>query len=227
MQYTEMVFYSSDPTSNLHRELADNQVSGVYVESRESIDEALMRIADRIIGKVVDLTHMRGIAMAEVAELDLVMAETLSEAFRSARPEIEQRKARTIRKLKERATQQAADASRITEDCVADAVRDSHLFSSTQKFRAIKRLARCLPQQRPEFNQPTDYEQEIIRNRNILAHAKEATTPHGATILRSVDGSQNITIDDGWMQEFRKKMKLHGDVLRQVCCELRDYVRED
>ena len=61
-----MVFYSSAPLSELLAELAGHQVAGVFVANRQTIGEALIGLADTVIGKAVDLSHMRGIAMAEV-----------------------------------------------------------------------------------------------------------------------------------------------------------------
>ena len=54
MQYTDMVFYSSDPSRDLYETLAVGRVSGVFVEERTGLDEALTGLADTVIGKVVD-----------------------------------------------------------------------------------------------------------------------------------------------------------------------------
>ena len=77
LPYTEMVFYSSDPAAQLLNELAQNEVAGVFVARRQDLNDALTGLADTVIRKTVDLNHMRGIAMAEVAEMDALMEEAL------------------------------------------------------------------------------------------------------------------------------------------------------
>ena len=81
LRYTDMVFYSSAPPAELRDKLAKASVSGVFVETRDNLSDALTGLADTVIGKAVDLNHMRGIAMAEVAEMDVLMEETLGRAF--------------------------------------------------------------------------------------------------------------------------------------------------
>ena len=99
LPYTDMVFYSSNSTVDLLRELANLRVSGIFVETRDTLDEALMRLADTVIGKAVDLNHMRGIAMAEVAEMDVLMEETLISVFPSEDGEILQISERSKKRL--------------------------------------------------------------------------------------------------------------------------------
>ena len=93
LRYTDMVFYSSLPVRTLLSYLAEVGVSGVFAEERLNLGDALTALADTIIGKAVDLNHMRGIAMAEVAEMDVLMEETLKGAFANATEECVQRAA--------------------------------------------------------------------------------------------------------------------------------------
>ena len=67
MPYTDMIFYSARPEIDLLKELADRRVAGVFVATRDELDDALKGVADTIIGKAIDITHMRGIAMANTA----------------------------------------------------------------------------------------------------------------------------------------------------------------
>ena len=60
LPYTEMVFYSSD-SANLFSALAKEEVEGVFVASREHLDEKLRGVADIVIRKAVDVDHMRGL----------------------------------------------------------------------------------------------------------------------------------------------------------------------
>ena len=218
LQYTDMVFYSSDPSLNLYSKLAEHEVSGVFIANRDELDTALRGLADTVIGKAVDLNHTRGIAMAEVAEMDVLMEETLVHAFRHADSGgVEAAKTRTIKRLREGVEKDATLLQkRLDEGNLLDVVRDSRLFTSAHKYQAIRRVARDLPEKPAQaLTALQSYETDIIGNRNMLAHVKEDSTEDGETILRSVKG--NVIIDDDWMTDFRMKLKEHRTALTTIC----------
>ena len=223
LTYTDMVFYSSNSEADLLGELARNGVSGVFVATRNELDNALIGLADTVVGKAVDLNHMRGIGMAEVAEMDLLMEETLKRVFLSGDETIVPAGGRTITQLRESKQESLNTLNKIYEKGGLSAVvTDSRLCSSFDKFRAIKRIARSLTDRPHEaLGVLETYEKEIIQDRNMLAHVKETTALDGATTLQSVgrDG-RNITIDDGWMERFRRMLRIHRIALTTVCTAL-------
>ena len=213
-----MVFYSSAPPAELRDKLAKASVSGVFVETRDNLSDALIGLADTVIGKAVDLNHMRGIAMAEVAEMDVLMEETLVHAFRHANSgATEAAKTRTIKRLCERVEKDATLLQkRLDEGNLLDVVRDSRLFTSAHKYQAIRRVAKDLPEKPSQaLTALQSYETDIIGNRNMLAHVKEGSTEDGEPILRSIKG--NVIIDDDWMTDFRMKLKEYRTALTTIC----------
>ena len=218
LPYTDMIFYSSISERELLGILAEHFVPGVFVAMRDNLDEALTGLADTIIGKAVDLNHTRGIAMAEVAEMDVLMEDTLVHAFRHADSgAVEAAKTRTIERLCERAEKDATLLQRrLDEGNLLDVVRDSRLFTSAHKYQAIRRVAKDLPKKPSQaLTALQSYETDIIGNRNMLAHVKEDSTEDGKTILRSIRG--NVIIDDDWMKDFRMKLKEHRTALTTIC----------
>ena len=220
LPYTDMVFYSSATVSELLSRLAANEVSGVFAERREDLGDALTGLADTIIGKAIDLNHMRGIAMAEVAEMDVLMEETLVRSFDSANCNLDACRKRTMRKLRKSIQDilRRVDGH-IEAGCISAIVVDGRVFSSIQKYFAIKRVAKCLPEKPTEqLKVLEDYETEVIRHRNILAHAKEESTDNGEFVLRSIKGAErDIILDDNWMVIFRQNLRKHRDALSVVC----------
>ncbi len=228
LRYTDMVFYSSDLSLNLFAELAKEQVAGVFVADRRELSDALKGLADTVIGKAVDLNHMRGIAMAEVAEMDVLMEETLERVFESTDRQMIAKAGETLQKLQRSAEEGLAQlAPLVAEGRILEVVTDSRLFSSAQKFMAMRRVSKVLA------NKPRDalailatYEQDIILSRNTLAHAKEEVAADGTVTLRSFKrGQAAVTIDDNWMVEFRGKLKTHRLALSTVCDALGHHVR--
>ena len=219
LRYTEMLFYSSDPTVALLGELAKQRVSGIFVASREELDAELLGLADTLIRKTVDLNHMRGLAMAEVAEMDLLMEQTLQRALGSGHDlprDVGQRVSGTLFESIEH------DLGWLTrcrdEGRVADVVSNGKLFSVARKYQLVRSIGKRLGA-RPsaELKALTSFAAEILDRRNMLAHAKEVTTD-GRTVLRSIKaGEGNVDIDDPWMEQFRRDLAKHKPALAALC----------
>ena len=214
------VFYSSNSEADLLGELARQAVSGVFVARREQLDDALIGISATVIGKAVDLNHMRGIAMAEVAEMDVLMQGTIACALRHVEVDcIERASSRTIQRLRESMLQQARLLDRrFDEDGVVGLVADNRLFPSLQKFLALKRISGCLddpPQGALDLLE--DYKVNIIDRRNILAHVREVVSEDGNTLLHSLIDNGEEVIDEAWMTAFRQTLRTHRQALEVVC----------
>ena len=223
LEYTDMVFYSSDTSLNLHEQLANAEVEGVFVATRGELGEALVGIADTVIGKAVDLNHMRGIAMAEAAEMDLIMEDTLADVFHAAGPNLDEVARRTADRVRAFLTDSAERIDKVLgQEGIVGLVRSAHLFSSVQRFRALMRVCKTMSP-KPDLGLIDAYESHVLGKRNMLAHAKEITN-NGTPALRSVarDGS-TITIDDAWMTEFRRTLRNQRSALEAVCAEVRRY----
>ena len=218
--YVDMVFYSSITVSELLIHLAENEVSGVFAERREDLGDALVGLADTVIGKAVDLNHMRGIAMAEVAEMDVLMAQTLVRVFQSDHEFIGAARDRTIVRLRESVERYGSRLeSRISDGGLPAVVRDTLLFSLTSKYQAIKRVAAGLGD---EFGDQLaileSYDEDIVQNRNMLAHVMEDSTGHEATTLVSMGRNRRkVVIDEQWMSDFRQTLQTHRAALVTIC----------
>lgn len=230
LPYTDIIFFSSDPGANLIRSLADKEVAGVFVSNRIDLPEALIGVADTIIGKAIDLTHMRGIAMAEVAEMDVLLERVLLSVY-SVEPEVFQGSSSAL--LESVANGSARIASRlaplISEGNLTAIIGDGMLFSSFQKYKAVRELAKSLPTPpRTQLDILRNYNDDVINNRNILAHAKEERDDStGAQTLRSVrQGDAPIQIDDAWMSDFRTKLRASRSALEAICVAVQEYVSQ-
>ena len=227
LPYTDIIFYSSDPSANLFAQLAQQEVPGVFVANRESLGDTLNGVTDTIVGKAVDLNHMRGIAMAEVAEMDVLMEEILHRVFSLGHAKFNQAATRTLNRVAQAARDRVSTLEPILEGGrVLDVIADSGLFSSAQKYMAIRRVANSLaPKPAEALRTLISYEADIINNRNTLAHAKEETDDEGQIALRSIKrGEPPIIIDEMWMVEFRGKLRMHRAALTEVCDALSQHV---
>ena len=219
LQYTDIVFYSSDATLDLFNELAKQKVVGVFIADRtRDLDTALTGLADTIIGKAVDLNHMRGIAMAEVAEMDVLMGDTIMLAFSEGR--LPDQAKDTLEKLLDTAQKAVSGLEPlVTSADIMAVISDSAKFSSAGKYMTMRRLAKILKNKPKEaLATLNSYEADIIRNRNTLAHAKSDTDKDGNVSLRSiVYGGEAVVIDEAWMSDFRSKLRIQREALCRLC----------
>ena len=225
LPYTDIIFYSAEPRTKLLRLLADQQVEGVFVAHRRELDEPLVGLASTVISKAVDLNHMRGIAMAEVAEMDVLIQELLKHIFQIDRPDIKAVAMKTIKKFKLSMEKQVKKNFRkLEENGLSNVVVDGRIFSLYYKYITFKRLVELLPDVHlgPNLQILKSFQDDIIEKRNRLAHVKEDLDKNGNTILRSIrtDGDPDI-IDDEWMAAFRQNLRKHRENLEIICSELR------
>ncbi|MDE2822421.1 MAG: hypothetical protein OXK79_02820, partial [Chloroflexota bacterium] len=222
LQYTDMVFYSSNTSADLLGRLAQSNVEGVFVAMRDELGEALIGLADTVIGKAVDLNHMRGIAMAEVAEMDLMMEDTLVDAFQSAGVALKNTAQRTAARVKGSVANSSEAVDKIVgKQGIVGLIRDVHLFSSMHKYRALMRVCKKMSP-KPNVAVLNSYESEVILNRNLLAHAKEVDDGGTPTLQSRLPGS-TVIIDDQWMANFRRTLRDQRSALEAVCAEVRNY----
>ena len=215
LPYTDMVFYSSDRTAALLTELASHEVDGVFVATRQELADALTGLADTVIKKTVDLTHMRGMAMAEVAVMDTLLEATLGRALESgvSAPADTGKKAvaklcKSIRKDADRLEQ------RVKEGQLVEIVSNGRLFGLDRKFRLLMNIAQKLPDRPAELDVLATFREDIIDRRNMLAHVKEESDDQGSKVLRSIkSGADDVVIDDEWMKEFRLLLRRHKPAL--------------
>ena len=227
LKFTDIVFYSSSPKAELAKQLAERAIDGVFLSVRADLDEALWGVAETIIGKAVDLNHMRGIAMAEVADLDVQMEELLEQALSSPNAAMIAKGKERIAKLLENEGLRVQSLEKLAgTSAPVDLVTNSTIFGSTYKWRAVLSLANILP------NKPKDalvtfelFDKEILENRNMLAHARSISDDGTVASLKSIRrGQQPITIDNAWMIDFRTKLLSQKNALSTICTAVTEHL---
>lgn len=219
LPYTDIIFYSSAAQRELLKLLAEQEVAGVFVADRtNNFGDVLEGVAKTIIRKAVDLTHMRGIALAEVADMDVVLEDALVRAFTSAHTKIPATATRTLSRLVENGKKRVQKLEKYeTDGEILTVVQSNLIFTLADKYRALSRVATALgfEDQFKELN-----EQNIIEKRNLLAHAREGTGQNGTPTLRSIKDGNEIEINDAWMTVLRTELRDHRNALNTVCAAI-------
>jgi CheY-like chemotaxis protein len=222
-RYTDIIFYSSIAPKELLKKLAEQDVAGVFVANRnDDLGDALTGVAQTIIGKAVDLTHMRGIALAEVANMDVILEDVLVRAFSSTRTDIPPTATRTLSRLVDGGKERIQKLEKHQADGeILTVVQSNLMFTLADKYRALSRVSKVLGFEE-QFK--TLNEQNIIEKRNLLAHAREGAGQNGTPTLKSIKDGNEIEIDDAWMTVLRTELRDHRLALNGVCAAIDDAI---
>ena len=226
MSYTDIIFYSALSEIDLLNQLASRKVAGVFVSTRPALDEALRGVAKTIIGKAIDLTHMRGIAMAQTADMEVRMDKALERIF--PLPESEKRlddvTSATFEKMEQSNAQIQGRFDEYKNNNDISKLIEDRMFTFHDKYRVIRRLVNQLPEaakdhKTAEIDVFKKFGEEIIETRNKLAHAKEEIDDDGKTIFQS---AREENIDDDWMKNYRQRLGEHRNALDTICTTIEE-----
>lgn len=221
LRYTDIIFYSTSPRDELAARMAEHHVDGVFIASRgNDFDDVLRGVADTIVGKAVDLNHMRGIAIAEAAEMDLLMEGILATAFASKNDAFVAKGRERVERLLDNERESIVSLEkRIGRSDVVGIVTDNAVFGSTYKWQAVAKLGEMILSKHDDACKVfADYEAQVIAKRNLLAHARAIMDDGNTASLRAIrPGKPDVDIDDAWMVEFRSQLTAQRDALRTIC----------
>jgi hypothetical protein len=175
--YTEVIFYSAQPSTNLWAAIGQAQLEGVYVANRQVILDKLSSVAHQSVHKVLDLNNMRGMVMAEVGDIDVTLASILQVG---------------VTQLK--GDQQEAIFNRFHKSEVKDIeTKTAKLGAFQGKPELVGLIDLCDTSNKrwENFNRLKsrhatlksieigDYLSDVLQPRNFLAHGKPAVTADG------------------------------------------------
>lgn len=170
--FTEVLFYSQD-IDLVKNSVREQDLEGVYTANRNDIEEKFLKVMQTTIKKVQEVNTMRGLIVAETSILD-------------------DRSLQIIRGLLKEGTEASTLLSKYIFECIeaffvkknedfssykeADniigLIEDNMLFGAYQRAKALQKIGKIKGIE--ELNKFTDrYTQDVIRVRNVFAHAKE------------------------------------------------------
>lgn len=218
-KFTETVFYTAGQEERLRDEIKEKRIDGVFVATRENLDEVLTGTADIVIGKAMDLTHTRGLAMAAGADMEARMLRTIQSAVygegNSCVEGATERAGERLRKAKKDAVKGLKKKLRTKG---FSGILDDRLFDARHRWMTILSLAKCLSEKPDDQLETVKRYGALLDKRNLLAHVEEGTKERRGSNL-SVEGVVGDTAggDKDAMAEFRRDLRRHGEALEAVC----------
>jgi len=186
--YTEIVFYSSQ-YEELNKKLNQHFVEGIFTSSREELQDKVKQIIDITIKKTQDVNNLRGLIMAEVAELDRIKKSILLKYNPENLENVRTLKKYIKKDVFKKISEELMDLECITnincEDTEIDIKQllNSFFYDSFKKSRTVFKVKKLNSNcdSIPFIHE--DYYKSIIKKRNVFAHEEEKTREDGSKYL--------------------------------------------
>jgi hypothetical protein len=216
--YTEIIFYTAGNVSDLWGAIREKELEGVFVSSRNDILSKIMRIGRQSIRKVLDIENMRGIVMAEVGELDLLLDQILVSGIESLQ---EEHKNSIFTKFYEGAIEQSNQRNLKLEEFMKNPEPNGMLIfcDSDKRWANFNRLGKhhSKLRGRPKID---DYAREVLQPRNFLAHGRPELHQERGYVFR-YQGKEFI-FDETVSLELRKKILKYKEIFSSIIELIKD-----
>jgi len=210
--YTDVVFYTGGSTASLWDGVRDKKLEGVFLSNVAGIIPKVIRVAKQSVKKIVDLENMRGIVMAQVGDLDQDLKQLLSVGFLQLEP---LKQNQIFKKFIKDGNRRGKNLSEEFEEFAKDPTIERMLDLCDSSF-PIWSLSRSMCNRHPsleEFN-ISDYENEILKPRNALAHGVPNTAEDG--IQTFVHREYKFQYTDKTAEKIRHDLKKYKGVFRNI-----------
>jgi hypothetical protein len=166
---TEVVFYSNNASKELWNAIAEKELEGVYIANRNAVLPRIERVARQSVQKILDLNNMRGMVMAEVGDIDLILDQVFAKGWPNLNAAHQEE---IIGKFREKALEQVGQSRTFLESLTVGSHVSEILEAcdSNKRWQNFNRLKRHIPELK-NCN-PGDYPAEILSPRNFLAHGQ-------------------------------------------------------
>jgi CheY-like chemotaxis protein len=208
-EVTEIIFYSSDP--NLVEKIHGLALEGVYWARRddEDFEQRVKKIIDLTIRRVMDLPAMRGLAIAEIADIDFMMNKIIEKhhngidngSQEELRKDIYKRIKSSVEDLAKKICQKEAEC--LTD--LAFVLNKNGFIDSNKKWRTICGFAKNCGLDAKIYRILQNFD-ETLKKRNDLAHGYTQTVEGHERIIGR---NQNYSLQDAI--EIRKNLLEHRD----------------
>lgn len=214
--FTEVIFYSAQAATELWDEVRRHQLEGVYISNRDSVTSRIEMVGQHTLRKVLDLENMRGIVMAEVGDLDLLLEEILMIAITGVAEDIRQE---VFDGFHEDATRGVSKLHQGLEDFknAPSIERLLQLCDSDKRWTNFNRIKK-----RHDFLKSQtfgNYQAEILIPRNFLAHGIPERQESGA--LRFNYRGKEYNFDENVSEQLRKSIISY----RHLFTDIRDNLK--
>jgi len=204
--YSEILFYSSDLDSLISK-LNQHFIDGVFTSVRDELENKVKKLIKVTIKKVQDVNNLRGLIMAEVAELDrikekiIVKATLITNGFDT--------KKYILKTLKKSYSDNLKQVEKYKEDNI-EIILNKLYVDSDKKARTITKVENNFDEKK--------YRSTILKNRNMFAHVEECDGVDEKGKACKLIG--DIPFTEAKCIEIRKEIKEYKKILLAIKIKL-------
>ena len=198
--FTDILFYSIDGEPKLRKEMADQNIDGVYCANRRNCIEKLKKLINITVKKTQEINNLRGLVMAETGELDYIIKDILLKNNWD-----DQKSNKILDKIKKSHVDKQAelDKHKVKID-MSLLINSVYFFHAMFSFLCLKEVI-----DKVLWEVVKEYE-EIIIIRNTLAHGKKISSSAEEIIVERIKSNGKpekvpFTPDD--FIKIRKKIR--------------------
>jgi CheY-like chemotaxis protein len=210
---TEVIFYSAKGVGDLRKFVYDKELDGVYCRPRDGITQEVLPIIDSTIRKILDLENSRGLAMAELGELDLVMNEIIITVHGSS----EEGQAFIRGKMRERLQGQVESLSKGLEKI--DTLPIEELVEHLDSYKRLNTMVSICKELKLTSHQEklNGFDKNVIFPRDCLGHGIPEETETGCIFRHRgkeyvYDEESSATLRN----DFRNFRRCLEDLLKEI-----------
>ena len=217
--YSEILFYSSDLDS-LIKKLNQHFIDGVFTSVRDELENKVKKLIKVTIKKVQDVNNLRGLIMAEVAELDRIKKSILLKYNAKNQDDIKLKKyvkEDIFKKINDELVDLECVINSSCEHSKIDIEKllNNFFYDSYKKSRTVFKVKKLDSNcsDIPFIHQ--EYFDKVIKKRNVLAHESEHTREDGSKYLNYTNGKPLEFTEEHCIeirQDIRKYKKLLEDI---------------
>lgn len=210
--YAEIVFYTAFGMNELWDGVKEKQLDGVFLSNAKEITRKVAQVFRQSVKKVVDLENMRGIVMAQVGDMDNIMKNLLKEGLDQIKGEdLDSIYKNFIAREKSfgkgicRKAQKFSNAPSIEE-----------MLNLCNTSYPIWSLAKDLIERHPSLQgfDISEYENEIIKPRNILAHGVPRSQKKGTQFF--VHKKDEFEYSEESAKKIRENLRKYGNIYENM-----------
>lgn len=212
--FTEVIFYSAQAASELWDAVREKKIEGVYIANKDSVIQRILVIGQHTLRKVLDLENMRGIVMAEVGDLDILLEEILKLAVNGVPEDVQQE---VFKRFHEDAARGVTTQQQGLDDFLRSPSVEGLLAlcdSSDKRWTNFNRIKKRHDDLKTHsFG---NYQSEVLRPRNSLAHGVPEKMEDGT--LRFNHRGSTYVFNEQVGEQLRKSIIQY----RKAFTEIRD-----
>jgi len=222
--YSEILFYSSN-LEQLKEKLQENFIDGVFTSDRDDLEEKIKRLIQVTIKKVQDVNNLRGLIMAEVAELDRIKKRIIkkynSHADSSFRKYVKEKVFSQLREELENLNclVKVEDAECSYEDINLEEIQKNFFYDTNKKSRTVFKIKKQKCNKILFVHE--NYKKDIIDKRNVFAHEEEDTRADGIKILKYPNNT-DLEFTEEHCIKIRKDIKKYKRLLLDIDKEINE-----